>query len=701
MRRAVQVALICGCLLGVVSAAAAQNAKLPPTAEKAIEARDWKQVVKLLKPLAKDAAHEPANYWLGTAHFSLGQMSNAFAPLAAALKVNPRCRPTAVMLARCGAKLALSDTFRVSRIDPAAEAFPVDAEVAHWIGRAWMNRYFFKQWYRRPGDELKKEGAGYLRSAVQEFRRAAMLQKDYAENHRWTAFALMRTGQVAEALEHARKARELGPVGWETHMVTGNCLTRLGRAAEADVAYRGAGAACPALRKQVDFERGKALHQAGRYNEAVGALKDVLYAEKGYPFGRHWLGRSAVAAREYRLALWAVKESRMLDAGLIDDFYWAGRSAYGIEQYALAEKLISEAIGQAKSHGGLPGADWVHYLGRAQWGQGKRAEAFKNLETAFERRKWNLVYGRWLFQAYVAGDELYKAAMVCWWLGTNRQRGAAIEYLDALVAKWPRPRFADFIQKKYPHARAAYEILGNLHYQGGRYFTSSHYFRQGKNTQGRYARTRAGWAHLHIGRHADAEKIFRSYLEQKYIYQLRSATVVKHKQNEADKDYGRFGLGTTLALTKRWAEAHQAFKAITKKSWAYIRDPGLLWTGLALKKAEVRKLADPYTLLGLMQNRLWGRSRGVEVMAVLPGSLLDGHKPAIRVNDRVVRVGEMYLGSSEQMKAFRASKIPAGAVRALIRRGKREFEVTLDYSAAVARLAKLPEVRPAEKEGER
>ncbi|GAG37242.1 unnamed protein product, partial [marine sediment metagenome] len=252
-----------------------------------------------------------------------------------------------------------------------------------------------------------------LLSAIKKFRRAALLKEDYVENHRWLALALLRYGLHEEALANAEAARRLGPVGWEVHLIVASCLTRLGRDAEADEAYRRIRLACPGVHKHIEFERGKALLAAGRYNEACEAFKAVIRADKGYFYARHYLAKAAVGARDYHLAIWALKEDRMLEGYIINDVYLAGRCAYGLGKYELAEKLFGKAVGEAEKGGWKPQPDWLHYLGRAQWGLGKRTEALANLEKACDSRKDNVLYARWLFRAYIAADELHKAVLVC------------------------------------------------------------------------------------------------------------------------------------------------------------------------------------------------------------------------------------------------------------------------------------------------
>jgi S1-C subfamily serine protease len=137
---------------------------------------------------------------------------------------------------------------------------------------------------------------------------------------------------------------------------------------------------------------------------------------------------------------------------------------------------------------------------------------------------------------------------------------------------------------------------------------------------------------------------------------------------------------------------------MTEPALSDARDTGRLWAGLNEGKGEVRGLADPYALLGLIQSANLGAGRGVGVTCVLPGSPLAAAKPALRPGDAVLRVGEAPLGSAEQLKAFRQTQLPAGPVPVLVRRGTRQFEATIDYAGATAMLSKLPATQPTSAE---
>ena len=695
---------LCSALAASLPASGADETIITSQVQRAIGAEDWKQVSALLADAAKDPNNEHANYWTGMASFHQGDHATAAPHLAAALKANPLSREAAVALARCATVLCRTDRVKFSIMDGAIEAFPADVETLHLAGRARMARYVFSvETARDPGGEQHKDEADYLKTALGFFELSETLRGEYPQNDRWLAFALMRSGQHERAAEAAQRAINAGPAGWELHVTLGTCLTHLGRFGEAELAYRQARQPAPARAQHLDFERGKALYAMGRYNEAVEAFTAVLNADKGYAYGRHWLGRAALGARNYGLAWWAFGESRMLDE-LTEDLYWAGRCAYEIGDYPTAEKLFSQARQQFKEQTQdyekrkgreyPPPPEWLHYLGRAQWGQDKRVDAIGNLKAAFAASARNLVFADWLLRAYIAENDLYKAVQVCKRLGTSGQDQAGLAYLKAILSKWPQPRLEDLRAKHYPHDKPAYEAMAEIHYAKGRYYTAARCYEQAGFTRAPQLSTHVGWAYCFTGRMAEAERVFRDYLQSSEVWRFYDESVIRHKLTDGERDGATLGLACALAGGAKWDESAATFGKIKAPAWDRIRGTGMLWARLASNGPDARPLADPYTVLGLIDSGLLGEDWGVGVCFLLPGSLLAEATPRLRAGDVVLSVGDVSLGSLDQTKEFRKQPIPTAAQPALIRRGTRVFEVTVDYPAALARLAKLPATLP-------
>lgn len=649
---------------------AAAEGGLPAEAVEAIQAGNWPAVVKLLKDDG-----EAANFWRGAAWYAQGQTGKASEYLARAVRADPHSRTTALLLARCAADSGHHPFTRLPKyVAELEKAWPGDADVLHCIGCGWMNNYLFK--LRHSVDMYARDRNVSLGRAVDYFRRADAVGTAMPDNDRWLAFLLYRDGSNEQALAHARRAARRGAVGYEVYLIMAGALTRLGRDAEAELAFAEARRLAPGKAGVVAYERGKALCGEGRYNEAVEAFRKVLAGSWSMPNIRHWIGGAAFGGKDYRLGLWGFIESHKVD-GRLDSVYYAGRCAYALQRYALAEERFQQAVKDYLAKAASRGAkdvkgptEWTHYLGRAQWAQGKYAEAIKNLESAFAGRTGSALYARWLYRAHLARDDVHAAIDVCRRLGRNSaRRDDAIEGVLGIMDKWPRPRMQDFLARKKPHLVVAWEALADLYERKGRYFTAAHYHAKARRTRGRFVSVKAAWALAHSRQWPEAEAAFRDAV--RYY---------------TEKDFGRWGLGCVLTAGGKWAEAAETFAQITRPSMLAGCDAGRLWAGLAAKDPAAGKLADPYTLLGLMESRRLGEGRGEDILFIIPGSVLAATSPQLRVDDVLLSVGEMPLGTVEQLGAFRKSKIPAGPVPALVRRGRRTFEVTLDYPSAVRKL---------------
>ena len=267
---------------------------------------------------------------------------------------------------------------------------------------------------------------------------------------------------------------------------------------------------------------------------------------------------------------------------------------------------------------------------------------------------------------------------LCQRFGKAGYRDDAIQALEAMLAKWPKPRMQDlFARRGKPHIYVIYDALAELYEAKGRFRTAAHYYRLGRRTAGPAVRTKACWALLPAGRPAEAEKGFAEY--------------VRRSKN---KDYGRYGLACAQMAQEKWAAAAKTFSAVQKESMVPSCQSGMVLCAMHTGEPPPTP-ADPYTLLGLVEGSRRGAGRGERVLCALPGGVLEAARPRVRADDILVRVGEFPLGTIEQVKAFRKSPVPAEPVEAQIRRGKHLFTVKLDYTP-VAR--KVPASQPATKE---
>jgi len=681
--------LLCaGCIVACSSTVAGQGAKLPAAAVKAIDAANWDEAIRRLQAKGPHNGTEAANYWLGLAYYSKGNAAKAVSHLLNAHRADPTNTTTLRLLARA-AVAANPRPWKIPGIvQDLVKAGSHDGDVMHHVGRIYLNRYYFQVNASHPMFQRGMQAA--LSSAVRHFKEADRLGTSEPFNDLWLATLHYRGGKHEDALRYARQATRRGPVGWEVPVMIGGSLAALGRHTEAEQAYAEAKRLAPGKAAAVEYQRGKTLLEVGRYNEALNAFRYVLKNAWALENVRHRIGRAALGARNYRVAAWAFEDSRTVD-GRLEDRYYLGRCAYGSGHYAAAEKLFQQAIDEynAKVKSSAykwqkPPSDWIHYRGRAKWALGKKDEAIKDLEAAFGRKTSNMMYARWLYRAHVARVDLHAAIGVCDRLGRTSRKDAAIEGIQSILKKWPTPRMQDFFAKKKPHTFYGWDMLGNVYYRKGHYFTAAHYYGKARRLRGLPAKVWAGWSLVYSRRLDQAERCFRDCIK-----------VRKPK----DKDYGRFGLSCVLMAKGKWAEADQVMAEIKKELMLPCRDTGRLWAAVAMKK-KPNAPVDPYTLLGMMYARACGASSGEEIMFIIPDSPLDRATPKLRQDDVIIRVGESSLGTSKDRAAFRKTKIPDKPAKTLVRRGKYRFYVTIDYPAALRQVSAAPKP-PANTEGGR
>lgn len=658
-------------LLAASSPAAAADSltpSLPEQAVRAIDADDWPAAVKHLADPAKEPGNAAANYWLGFAQ-SMQKDRAAKDSLAAALKADATSVAAARMLARCGEDFA-RDAKMPDFVTQVADAFTFDGDVQHHVGRAWAQRYLHQ--VRSRATVSTEDLSLCRRKGIEHLRQAALLGTSEASNDRWLALLLLRDEQYAEAGTAARRAMDAGDSGYEIRLLLAAALTHLGQPAEADRAYEEARRQAPARTGLVEFERGKALLVMRRYNEAVEAMRAVLHMDSAQYNVRHYMGLAALGGRNYPFALWAFQQSAAVD-GRADDLYGQGRCAYAMGCPKDAERLFRQAMakyGESRKDV-TPPAEWVHYLGRAQWRQDNRQEALANLKAAFDRAPDQPLYARWLYQCQLAADDVHAAIETCRVYGNRGHADAALEAVQGILARWPTPRPQDALAKRLPHMMVAWAVLGDLYGSQGRHRTAVHYYRMAMRTSGRLARIQAGWALVRCGNWTEAEQTFRDYIQY---------------QDEKNKDYGRLGLGCVLLAKGSAAEARDVLAAMKPEFSPPARETALFWAALRAGDPKARSGADPYTALGMIYNNRLGAGRGELVMMVVPGSPLDSVKPRLLPGDVVLRVGGRPLGSPEQLADLRKGRLAEGPVEVLVRRKSVEFAVEPDLAPLVKSL---------------
>ncbi len=187
--------------------------------------------------------------------------------------------------------------------------------------------------------------------AEKEFRRAIELNPGYATAHDFFAFiVLSRMGRHDEAIAEIHKARELDPLS-------------------------------PVINRHV----GLILYRAGRYGEAFTELRRALELNPDDGWTHSYLGHVCLmkpeygnAAAEYERAINLLPPASQAIAGLALAKVAAGRAAD-------ARPLLTRLL-RLDQQRGASAAD----IAQVYFGLGHKAEGFRWLETAYQRRDSNL-----------------------------------------------------------------------------------------------------------------------------------------------------------------------------------------------------------------------------------------------------------------------------------------------------------------------
>ena len=190
------------------------------------------------------------------------------------------------------------------------------------------------------------------RDAESHFTRALQANGGDAITHQWYGEMLLRTGRVAEAVDHLKAARRLDPLNSVIPMNLGWANLASGRVGDASAAFREALELNP-LDVQAHVGSGYVLLEVRRFNEAIGALQKAVELVDGER------GTRAHLARGYALA---------------------GRRSEAL-------KILDELRTEAASGGG---SAWGVALVAAA--AGKNDEAFRWLENSLQRREVGISY---------------------------------------------------------------------------------------------------------------------------------------------------------------------------------------------------------------------------------------------------------------------------------------------------------------------
>ena len=661
--------------------------QLPEQAEKAIAARDWPAVVSALTPVADVAPSAPIHFWLALAHARSGDGARALRHVERAHALDPGDPSVAVVRALVAGDMEMD--WKEDRLAQDPRHFP---EIARAQGLAYDARfarleaeYKLKPWRRSEAalTELSRKSLRALEEAIE-----ASDAEDPSVLWRAGFHALV-AGRPQQAVEYLGRSLASEPGGWEVHLHLARALTRVGRHAEAARHFDRAIATAPgsalpqvpSLKAGAAFARGVALLEAGRADDAVLAYRELLRIEPGFVGARRGLGDAAFAAGDLELALWAFGEAKVAEQDWAAP-YWTGRCLLRLGRTEDAERLMRETIAAAVEHNktheekgerfhAVP-RPWYHWLARAQWDLGKRAEAVETV-LAWTWGGLDLAYARWAFQACLQTDDPYGAVAVCAGLGSDASQ-EAIDGIHAVLSKWPTPRVADMrARKRPPHTLVAHLALADLHEKRSEFHSAAEHYVKGGYLIGAWAEAKTGvvngaWALHHAGRHEWAANVFAAIAKGSAAWRSRA----------------RVGGATALLRLGRPDEVLRELESPLDAEQAANADALRLWAGVAARAQAPRGPIDPWTLLGVVAAV---PTYGVSVRAVLPGGALEQGPFLVLPGDRIWRVGSTHLTDDAGIAALRALPVPSQPVEVELHRGSRRLTFLVDLAAAALRAA--------------
>lgn len=658
---------------------------LPTNINEALAQAEWKTAAELLRAHVANLPDDAeAWYEFGWSLFQAGEYADALPTFQTALKLRPEDRPTAVMLARTAAELG-----NIAVLNPLPKAFAHDPDLLFFSGvTALVAQRNSNQYWGRFDARFHASWSGY---AIRDFQLLAAIDPAYPGLDRRLGYCLLQLRDrpsLEAAHPHLQRAVEAAGTGWEDSVALAECLMRLDlpRTAErhwAEAKRRGGNV------NELEFHRARTLREIGRAHEALEGFKRVFAAQGDYPAIRHEIGIAAYDARDFATALWAFGESRRLTGHPRDD-YMIGRTAYAMGDDVWAEKVFADTLAsldqeidayRAKSQQADPDRFWIdhqgelrHYLGRAQWGTGKRAEAIQNLETAWKQAPWNDVYRRWLFRLVLESDDFDKALA----LVDQVQPRHAAAVIDDILAKWP----ADQTEKP-PHRLRLMQKAAEAD------FSQSHFAAALKRFDGLRRETPGVppapahiWAAMIVSDLSAAEKLLADIgpLESPVRDEVRVAQAVL---------FLRQGKPELVA---------DAVKQITDASpYQDVRDAILLHAGMAAGQKNLTT-PDPFTALGIVH-----LVKSSTVLAVLPGS--PAENAGILPGDRLNVIGNFYFYPNENWHELRTVGLPGHAVDLVVTRLAPDGEeagipILLDYRPLLDRLGLKPDPNSAFKSWE-
>lgn len=192
------------------------------------------------------------------------------------------------------------------------------------------------------------------KTAEEEFQKAIALEPNYATAHHWYALDLAAMNRPDQALYEIHKAEQLEPLS-------------------------------PIISTNV----GWILYLNRRYPDAEQALQRVLEIDPTFVRARTRLGITYTTERRYKLAVQELSQALKLSGG---DPYIKGllgaAQAHSRER-AGAERLVAQLVKESRQHYVPPFSIALIYIGL-----GRRTDALKWLQKAYEDHSTSMVYAR-------------------------------------------------------------------------------------------------------------------------------------------------------------------------------------------------------------------------------------------------------------------------------------------------------------------
>jgi serine/threonine protein kinase/tetratricopeptide (TPR) repeat protein len=239
--------------------------------------------------------------------------------------------------------------------------------------------------------------SGQPAEAIRYYTAALALRPDNPGIYVNRGAALRNAGEVDAAIVDAHQALALAPRYTAAHYNLGLALQAKGQLDEAIAAYR------EAIRLKKDLPAahhnlGAALQAKGQLDEAIAACREAIRLKKNHAEAHHGLGLALQAKGQLDEAIAAYREAIRLKKDSADPHYNLGNALRDKGQLDEAIAAYREAIRLKKDH-----AEAYCNLGRVLRRQGRFVEALKAVrhghELGSQRPDWPYPSARWVQQA--------------------------------------------------------------------------------------------------------------------------------------------------------------------------------------------------------------------------------------------------------------------------------------------------------------